>query len=368
MRESDGGSLALDVDLNYQVHKDLRLEIALSIGRECGVIFGRSGAGKTTILRLIAGLARPDRGFVRIGGETVFDGQGHVNRPLRERRVSMVFQDDLLFPHRNAAGNIRFGLKGQSRAEAEKRVNEVASLCGVSHLLNRPTATLSGGERQRVGLARALAPRPALLLCDEPISALDLTGRRALIESLKTVQEAEAIPVLYVTHSPAEAVAMGSRLFLIESGKVVDRGAPLDVLARSGLGPDLGDVRNDFAGVVEENPGGGAETFIRLSGGPVLVVPRRNDPTGSAVRVAIRADEILLARGAVEGLSARNVIAGAVDRVIPHGDEAEVLVKTGALTWAVSVVGTAVASLGLVPTAGVHLIIKARSVQVREGP
>ena len=224
---------ALEARLVRRGHAGLTLDVALTLGRECGVVFGRSGAGKTTILRLIAGLARPDRGFVRIGGETAFDSAGGIDRPLRVRRVAMVFQDDLLFPHLSVAGNVRFGLKGRPRAEADRRVDEVAALCGVDGLLGRRPATLSGGERQRVGLARALAPRPRLLLCDEPVSALDLTGRRALVERLRAVQAAEAIPVLYVTHSPAEAVALGTRLFLIDRGRVVDQGAPLDVLARS---------------------------------------------------------------------------------------------------------------------------------------
>ena len=106
----------------------------------------------------------------------------------------------------------------------------MAALCGVEHLLERRPETLSGGERQRVGLARALAPRPRLLLCDEPVSALDLANRHALLERIRAVQRAEEIPMLYVTHSPAEAIALGSRLFLLEEGRIVAEGPPLDVL------------------------------------------------------------------------------------------------------------------------------------------
>ena len=108
---------------------------------------------------------------------------------------------------------------------------EVAALCGVEHLLDRHTETLSGGERQRVGLARALAPRPRLLLCDEPVSALDLANRHALLERIRAVQRAERIPMLYVTHSPAEAIALGSRLFLLDGGRIVAEGPPLEVLS-----------------------------------------------------------------------------------------------------------------------------------------
>src|SRR5262249_12724081 len=147
---------------------------------------------------------------------------------LRNRRIGMIFQDDQLFPHLSVASNIGFGLKGYERATARARLAEVAALCGVEKLLQRAPATLSGGERQRVGLARAIAPRPQLLLCDEPVSALDLANRHALLEQLRLVQQTLAIPMLYVTHSLAEALALGSRLFRLEAGRIVAEGTPLE--------------------------------------------------------------------------------------------------------------------------------------------
>ena len=280
----------------------------------------------------------------------------------------MVFQDDLLFPHLSVEDNLRFGLKGWPRLESEARLREVASLCGVEGLLPRRPATLSGGERQRVGLARALAPRPRLLLCDEPVSALDLNSRNALIDRLRDVQAAESIPILYVTHSPAEAVALGSTLFLLDQGKVVAEGPPLDVLAaaRTGSSARLEGVRNVFPALVEDHLEGGGATLLRLADGPCLVVPRIDRPPGSAVTVEVLAEEVLLASGRVEGLSARNVIPGVVERVLSHGSEAEVFVRTGGLTWLVSVVEPAVAALGLKPGAEAHLVIKARSCHVRD--
>jgi energy-coupling factor transporter ATP-binding protein EcfA2/Uma2 family endonuclease len=173
---------------------------------------------------------------------------------MRRRRIGMIFQDDRLFPHLNVAANIRFGLKPWRRDQANARLAEVAALCGVAHLLDRQCDSLSGGERQRVGLARALAPRPRLLLCDEPVSALDLANRHSLLERLRDVQRIEGIPMIYVTHSPSEAIALGSRLFLVEAGRIVAAGPPLDVLAaaRTGpAGPSGGDdVRNVFRACV----------------------------------------------------------------------------------------------------------------------
>jgi molybdate transport system ATP-binding protein len=177
------------------------------------------------------------------------------------------------------------------------------------------------------------------------------------------VQRAEAIPVLYVTHSPPEAIALGSRLFLLSAGRVVDEGAPLDVLARSS-GVDLEGVENRFAATVEHRDDGAGESVLRLDGGPSLIVPRLDQPVGSPVSVRVRADDILLARGPIAGLSARNVLAGTVERLVAHGAEAEVLVRTGGAAWIVSVVAPAVAALGLCPGAEVTMIVKARSCHV----
>src|SRR5262249_49776802 len=163
---------------------------------------------------------------------------------------------------------------------------------------DRRPSTLSGGERQRVGLARALAPRPRLLLCDEPVSALDLENRHALIERLRAVQQAERLPVLYVTHSPAEAIALGHRLFLLSGGRIVDQGTPLDVLAASRPGPParLSGLRNVFPARVEGHTPDGGETRLQLRDGPLLIVPiQRDHSPGSVLSVAVRTDDILLA-------------------------------------------------------------------------
>jgi molybdate transport system ATP-binding protein len=355
----------LDVRLVHRVHTALTLEAGLRLGREIGVVFGPSGAGKTTLLRLIAGLATPDSGHVHLEGEALFDAVRRVNRPLRLRRVGMIFQDDWLFPHLSVSANIRFGLKGWRSDEATARLAEVAALCGVERLMDRRPATLSGGERQRVGLARALAPRPRLLLCDEPVSALDLANRHALLERLRAVQRAEAIPMLYVTHSASEAIALGSRLFLLEQGKIVAEGPPLDVLSTAGRAAagsiSFEGVRNVFPARVESHAPERGTSLLRLDDGPELIVPFLDRPLGSRLLVEIRADDILLARRPIDGLSARNQIAGTVDRIVPYGPEAEVVVRTGGLTWIVSLVAPAVEQLELKPGSEVQIIVKARS-------
>jgi molybdate transport system ATP-binding protein len=280
----------------------------------------------------------------------------------------MIFQDDCLFPHLDVASNIRFGLKSWRTDRAEGRLAEVAALCGVNRLLDRLPATLSGGERQRVGLARALAPHPRLLLCDEPVSALDLPNRYALLERLRAAQHSEAIPVLYVTHSSAEAIALGSRLFLLEQGRIAREGPPLDVLSSaqraSARSIPWEEIRNTFPASIVGHAAEHGATYLLLDRGPGLVVPFVDQPVATKLLVQIRAQDVLLARTAIEGLSARNQIAGEVERVFTHEHEAEAVVRTGGITWIVSLMAPAVEQLALDAGAAVFLIVKARSCQV----
>lgn len=360
----------LEARVVRKIHGGLTLDLTIRLGREIGVLFGPSGAGKTSALRSITGLERPDAGSIRLGDSVLFDSLRGIDEPLRRRRIGMIFQDDLLFPHLSVAANITFGLRRAGQAAREARLAEVAALCGVDHLLGRLPAALSGGERQRVGLARALAPRPRLLLCDEPVSALDLPNRHALLDRLRAIQTREGIPVLYVTHSPAEAIAVGSTLFYLERGGVIAEGPPLDVLSSVGGRSfiRLEGVRNTFPARIEDHARDHGETRLRIDDGPILIVPFLDHPPGTPVLAEVRAEDILLARGPVAGLSARNLIAGVVERVVPHGREAEVVVRTGKAAWIASVIAPAVQQLSLSPGADVHMIIKARSCHVSTSP
>ncbi len=365
---SQPGSPFLEARVVCKIHESLSVDLSLDLGCEIGIIFGPSGAGKTTVLRLISGISRPDAGRVSVGGKTLFDSVAHIDEPLRNRKIGMIFQDDRLFPHLSVAANVEFGLRGSTPALRRDRLAEVAALCGIENLLGRMPLTLSGGERQRVGLARALAPRPRLLLCDEPVSALDLANRHTLLEQLRMAQQALAVPMLYVTHSPGEALSLGSRLFLLKAGRIVASGTPMDVLSTNAevpAGPDAWEgVRNVFPARVANHDLVHGASLLELEGGPALTVPYLRRPPGTRVLVAVRADDILLSIEPLTGLSARNQIAGHVEQLVRHGSEAEVIVRTGQLTWIVSVVEKAVEQLAISPGAGVHLIIKARSCQV----
>jgi molybdate transport system ATP-binding protein len=361
----------LSIRATRQVHPGLGLDITLDLpasGR--GVVFGPSGCGKTSLLRLVAGLDPPDSGSIRLDNRLLDDPATRVHVPMRHRQIGLIHQDDRLFPHLDARANITFGLAGWTRDAREQRLAEVAHLAGVTNLLTRPIDRLSGGERQRVGLARALAPRPRLLLCDEPVSALDLESRFLLLDRLRHAAATENVPLLYVTHAPAEAVALGARVFLMLEGRIAADGPALDVLAAAADSfhspGTLEGLRNVLPARVADHEPGHAATILQLDAGPTLVVPYTRRAIGDAVRVLVRADDILLGTGQPERLSARNLLTGQVVRVVPHAAEAEVVVRTGSLEWIVSVVAPAVASLGLTPGLDVLLIIKARSCHLAD--
>jgi len=196
-------------------------------------LFGPSGAGKTLTLRSIAGLARPDAGRITVGERVLFDSGAGVDLPARERGVGYVFQEYALFPHRDVAWNVGFGVRG-GRGARRERVRELLELVGLTGFGSRFPRELSGGERQRVALARALAPEPELLLLDEPFSALDLRVRRRLRAELLRIQGATRVPMVLVTHDLAEIRHLADHLVLYDGGRVLRAGPAPEVLQDPG--------------------------------------------------------------------------------------------------------------------------------------
>jgi thiamine transport system ATP-binding protein len=192
---------------------------------ETVAVLGPSGSGKTTLLRAIAGLQPLDEGRIRWDGADLHGVAPH------ERRFGLMFQEYALFPHRDVAGNVEFGLRVSMRDAAARaeRVDEMLELVGLTRLRDRRIATLSGGEQQRVALARALAVWPRLLMLDEPLGALDRLWRSRLLDELRLVLDASNLPALYVTHDQEEAFAIAARVAIMRDGRVVQTGVPAEV-------------------------------------------------------------------------------------------------------------------------------------------
>src|SRR5262244_2252772 len=220
----------LELLLKKEYSAEFTLQIDLTIESGFTVLFGPSGAGKTSLLNCVAGLIRPEQGRIVLKSRVLFDSANGINVPVEERRIGYVFQTLALFPHLTAEGNIRYGIVDESNDRQTERVAQILGSFRIAHLSKRLPQQISGGERQRVALARTLVTEPQLLLLDEPLSALERDTKLAIIEDLKQWNETRNIPVLYVTHSHGEAAALGGSLIVLKHGRIAARGESRELL------------------------------------------------------------------------------------------------------------------------------------------
>ena len=223
--------MALEVQIEKKL-LDFTLEVSFRAEAEPLSVLGASGAGKTMLLRCIAGLEHPDRGRINLNDRVFFDSESHLNIPARQRRVGLLFQNYALFPHRTVVENIGFGLEALPQDERSKRVAELVARTHLPGLEDRYSRMLSGGEQQRVALARALAIEPEALLLDEPLSALDTHLRSQMEIQLQETFAAYRRPTLLVTHNMEEAYRLGARLLVLSRGRVVASGAKERIFQR----------------------------------------------------------------------------------------------------------------------------------------
>lgn len=360
--------------LNVQIHKYLRSpgspEFLLDVKEEFDsgftVLFGASGAGKSTLLDCIAGLQAPDAGSIRLDGDVFFDAKEKCTLPAQKRRIAYVFQSLALFPHLSAEENVAYGLSGTNVGERRDRVERILGGFHIGGLRRRKPAELSGGEKQRVALARSLVTQPRVLLLDEPLTGLDAMLRRSILQDLREWNESNRIPILYVTHNREEVDAVGERVVALADGKVVAAGDPREVLdsPRSvGLARAAGFENLLEAHVLEHRAEDGVMR-VALDGSQCeLEIPLGAARPGDSVRVAIRAGDILLATEKPRGLSARNILGGAVKSIERRGTLVIAEIDAGAI-FTVHVTPGAVRALALAPGTPVYLVLKTHSCHV----
>lgn len=328
------------------------------------VLFGPSGAGKTTIINAAAGLLRPDHCRIAIGDTILADTDSGIWLPPEKRRSGMVFQDSRLFPHMSVATNLRFGMRRV--AGGDIGFDEVVDLLGIGGLLDRRPKALSGGERQRVAIGRALLAQPRLLLMDEPLASLDASRKAEILPYLARLKTALRLPVLYVTHALDEAVQLADSLVLVEAGQVVAYGGTAEISARA----ELPLASRDDAGAVlicrvdAHDP---ARVLTRLQGGgAVFLVPLLDLPVGATCRIRVPAREVILAGRSPESISLHNVIPGTVRRIAQDPARRSVVVEVGLSDGGLlsRVTPDAVMRLGLSPGAPVLALIKSTSIEV----
>jgi len=359
----------LSVAIATRLSPQFALDVAFTAPPGITILFGASGSGKTTVLRAVAGLTRPDSGRISVGDRALFDAPTRVDVPVEQRRVGYVFQQLALFPHMSIADNIEYGLH---RVPAEERRARVAAIAGsfrIAGVLARLPGQASGGERQRAALARALVTDPSLLLLDEPLSALDQSVQSRIIEDLRRWNETHRIPVLYVTHGHREVFALGERVIALEEGRVVATGSPHEVLDQPGRESlaNLAGFENVFEGTVIERRTEAGTMQCRIGADRAeLEVPLSSAPVGSPVRIAIRAGDILVANQEPRGLSARNILRGRVVNARREGATMIASIEAGQ-TFTVHLTPGGYDALGLARDLPVWLIIKTYSCRLVSG-
>ena len=207
--------MSFEIDVRCKLG-DAQIELSLEAGPGLTALFGPSGAGKTSILNMVAGLLRPDAGRIAVAGEVLFDSSLRVNLPPEQRRSGYVFQDGRLFPHKRVRANLTYGERLAPDAARWIRFEQVIAFLGIDHLLDRWPHTLSGGEAQRVAIGRALLSAPRFLLMDEPLSSLDARRREEIMRVIERIRDELRLPILYVSHDRSEVERLATHVVLLE--------------------------------------------------------------------------------------------------------------------------------------------------------
>ncbi|ASA77971.1 tungstate ABC transporter ATP-binding protein WtpC [Thermococcus sp. 5-4] len=332
--------------------KEFRLrEISFDVSEgEHFIILGPSGAGKTVLLEIIAGIIEPDAGRVLLNGEDI------THWPPEKRGLAYIPQNYALFPHMSVFDNIAFGLKLRRvpRAEIERKVKEIAGVLGIAHLLHRKPKTLSGGESQRVAIARALVVEPELLLMDEPFANLDVQTRAKLLGEMKRWKRELGFTALHVTHSFEEAVSLGDRVGVMLDGRLVQTGSVRDVFSR----PSSEEVARflGFENIIE----GTAEGRVLRSNGVEIELPAE---ARGRVRVGLRPEDIILSLEPIR-TSARNEFKALVESVEELGPLVRVHLRIGGLHLRAFITRSSMLEMGITKGREVYVSFKASALHV----
>jgi molybdate transport system ATP-binding protein len=288
------------------------LDAAFTSERGVTALFGRSGSGKTSMIRIIAGLARPDEGRVVLDGEPLTETATGIFVPKHRRRFGYVFQEARLFPHLSIRANLSYGRWFAARPAHSESFDHIVDLLGIETLLERSPSKLSGGEKQRVAIGRALLSSPRLLLMDEPLAALDDARKAEILPYLQRLRDETDIPIVYVSHSIAEVARLANQVVVMRDGKVEATGPAIDILSR----PSAASERRE-AGALLEGTVESFDALHRLSTIALkscqLHIPGAALAPGKSVRIRIPSRDVMLATARPEGLSALNILEARIE-------------------------------------------------------
>lgn len=368
----------IDIDVRHRLG-DHDFEVKLATDhRGITALFGRSGAGKTTIVNMLAGLIKPDRGRIVVDGQSLFDGDAGIYVPPERRRIGYVFQEGRLFPHLSVHGNLLYGRKRTPAGERRIDLDAVVTTLGIAALLDRRPHHLSGGEKQRVALGRALLASPTLLLMDEPLASLDGPRKGEILPFIEALRDRFDIPIVYVTHAIDEIVRLADTMVLVSDGRIAAVGGVEELMSRLDLRPLTGryEAGAVLSADVEEIDTAFGLAGLRFDGG-VLRVAASGLVPGQRVRVRVRARDVSLALSRPADISVLNVFEGEVVEIGAPLDDAtgaqvDVRLNIGVPLWA-RITRRSVDDLGITTGKRVHALIKAvaidrQSLGVRGGP
>lgn len=336
------------------------LDLSVTAGPGITVLFGPSGSGKSTFLACLAGLVAPDEGEIRLGDRVLFRA-GSASLPPENRRIGYLPQDLLLFPHLTVERNLNLGLPARPSPDQTRRKEELIDRLALRPLVARRPGELSGGEAQRVALARALLRFPDLLLVDEPLSSLDRHLKEAALADLLRLKRDLPIPVIYVTHSASEVLALADRVLVLREGRLVREGGPELAFDPAAGRTDAADALNFLSGTIA-----GVDPLRRTAtvswAGHALKVGALDLPAGSPVTLAVSPHDILVSLQWPGVTSARNLLRARVDDLTESGGQ--VLLRFGkADPLFVSVTPEARDELGLAPGLDVFLLVKSTAIR-----
>ena len=323
-------------------------------------LFGRSGAGKTTLINAIAGLLRPERGHIVVDGEVLTDTEHGIFVPARRRRIGYVFQEGRLFPHLSVRQNLLYGRWFAPKGGRTGEVELIVDLLGIGALLDRRPALLSGGEKQRVAIGRALLARPRLLVMDEPLASLDEARKTEILPYIERLRDEAGVPIVYVSHQVAEVARLATTMVVLSEGRVAAIGPTASIMGRIDLFPLTG--RAEAGAILATRVAGHDPNFglttLRAAAGE-LRVPYLDLPVGAALRVRIRARDVMIALQPPAGLSALNVLPGTVVEIgRTDGPIVEMRLNCAGEALIARLTRRSVETLGLAPGCPVYAVIK----------
>lgn len=354
-----------DPFLQFNIRKAYQrftLDCAGRFERGITAVFGPSGSGKTTLLNCISGMLSPDEGDIEVDAAAVYSSSAGINVPPEKRRFGYVLQQGALFPHMSVRQNVEYGYKLTPRSGREFEPDDLADLLAITYLMDRGVTNLSGGERQRVALARALASSPRLLLLDEPLASLDAAHRASILTHLKSISDQLGVPMMFVSHSLSEVLALAPKMYALDAGKMVAYGDTTEVIAHPGVAriADYGTLENILSARILEHDNEDGTSRLAI-GDSVLVGPPTRSSPGESVSVSIRSGDIILSLGAPPLTSARNAVPAVVRDVRETGGLALVYLDMGEIIVAEVTPGSA-RQLDLIRGRDVHLVIKTNSI------